>query len=121
MLIIWAPLLPLVFFPIFLHSDAIGNGVVNFAVVMTAIILFLLSCYLVIRTFFVPAFILDKNATPLESIQLSFQATRSNVLELIALLFLLTLILFISILPFGIGLIWTIPLLSINYGIVYKK
>src|SRR3990167_2732083 len=77
--------------------------------------------YLILRLFLGVAFVLDKNATPLQAIKLSFQATQSNVWHLVGLFIIQQLILIISIAPFGIGLFWTFPFLFILYGTLYKN
>jgi hypothetical protein len=80
------------------------------------IILMILSLRLILSL----AFILDKNVNPWQAIVLSFKATHGNAWRIFGFYILAYLILFLSAIPFGIGLIWTIPLIFICYGLVYK-
>lgn len=65
--------------------------------------------------------VLDKQQTAGHAIKLSWQATRSNVLRLLAICIISSLILFVSMIPFGIGLIWTIPFMYNLYAVIYKR
>src|SRR5207249_509242 len=71
----------------------------------------------------VPAlgFVLDRQQRPWEAIKSAFQVTNNNVLRLLEIHILAMLIFFISIIPLGIGLIWTIPFLYNLYAIIYKN
>jgi len=77
--------------------------------------------YLAVRLALSVAFILDKEVNPSDAIALSFQATRSNFWRLTGISILQVLILIISAIPLGIGLIWTIPFVLIVYGLIYKN
>lgn len=76
-----------------------------------------LYCRLLIST----GIVLDKKTNPWEAIKQSFRATRANVLRLVGISLILLIIFFISILPLGIGLIWSLPLLYIAYGMIYHR
>jgi hypothetical protein len=91
---------------------------------ITALIYIAISCfgiYLTIRLSLGYAFILEKKSGLFSALKQSFHATRCNVLRLLFLYFLVGLIMIVSAIPLGIGLIWTIPLYVIVYGMVYKK
>lgn len=66
-------------------------------------------------------FVLDKHSTPVIAIKQSFEATKNSVWQLIGLVLLQTMIIIVSAIPLGIGLIWTLPLSIIIYGMIYKK
>jgi len=94
------------------------------ALVMTIILSIagiFMTIYLAVRMMLSMAFVIDKETGPWESIKLSFRATQSNFWKLIGIFLLLMLIVFISAIPLGIGLIWTIPFKYINYGMIYKN
>jgi hypothetical protein len=80
-----------------------------------------LAIFLLMRLYIAPIIIITQGIGPWKAIKMSFNATRSNVCRLTVLVAINSFILAISIIPFGIGLIWTIPYLSINYGVVYRK
>lgn len=77
--------------------------------------------YLQIRMMLSTAFILDRHADFWSAIQLSFKATQHHTWPLFLLSLGIILLIFLSIIPFGIGLIWSIPFGSIVYGELYQK
>lgn len=79
------------------------------------------TCYIGIRLWLAMAFVLDKNVGPIQAIKLSFRATRGNFWNLVAIFLLQFLFIMVSLIPLGIGLIWTIPFAVILYGVVYKR
>lgn len=81
----------------------------------------ILTIYLAVRIMLSMAFVLDKEMPPFEALSSSFNATKSNFWAIIGLLLLYVLIVTVSAIPLGIGLIWTIPLGYICTGRVYKN
>lgn len=81
----------------------------------------LLLIYLAVRLYLIKVLVVFKKMNPWTAIKLSFNATKGNVWRLIGLMLINLGILIVSIIPLGIGLIWSIPYLMINYGVVYKK
>jgi uncharacterized membrane protein len=79
------------------------------------------SLYLIVRTRLGWAFLLDKELGPWQALKASFTVTRNNFWRLLGLYALNTLLVFISILPLGFGLIWSLPYVLINYGTAYRK
>jgi hypothetical protein len=77
--------------------------------------------YLIIKMILSLPYVLDKKINPWQAIKLSFEATKGNVLPLIAIYFMQIVIFIISAIPLGIGLIWTIPFMIILYGVIYKR
>jgi hypothetical protein len=77
--------------------------------------------YLSIRMCISSEFILDKAIQPFDAIKMSFKATRHNFWNCLGILILLLLIFIISLLPLGIGLIWTLPMAAICRGLIYKR
>lgn len=82
----------------------------------TAILLLCIS----IRMILAVGFLLERNANPWQAIKLSFIATRSNFFRIVAFFLIGIVILLISLIPLGLGLIWSLPFLVILYGEVYK-
>lgn len=81
----------------------------------------LAAIYVSVRVGLGMAFVLDKDMNPWEAIKSSFRVTQGNFWRIIAIYIILELIVIISALPLGIGLIWTIPYSLIMYGSVYKN
>jgi hypothetical protein len=76
--------------------------------------------FLSIRTSLSIAFVVDQAAGPIQAILSSFKSTRHNVWRLIGIYLLQFVIILVSIIPLGIGLIWSLPFALVLYGTVYK-
>ncbi len=81
----------------------------------------LLAGYVVVRLMLASSFVLDKKVGPLIAIQKSFDATRHNFWQIAGILLLEQLIILLSMIPMGIGLIWTIPFMYVVHGVIYKR
>jgi uncharacterized membrane protein len=81
----------------------------------------LITIYLAIRISLGKGIVVNERKNPIEAIKISFAATRGNFWNVLGFLLLQILVLVISIIPLGIGLIWSIPLCSIAYGLLYRK
>ena len=80
-----------------------------------------LLVYLSVRISISMAFVLDKEVQPMDAVKSSFHATRGNFWHLLAIFILQFIVIAISAIPLGIGLIWTIPFGLICYGTVYNR
>jgi uncharacterized membrane protein len=65
--------------------------------------------------------VLSGAANPCAAIKMSFIATNNNVIDLLILNIFNIGLVILSIIPLGLGLIWSIPYLFINRGVVYQK
>lgn len=81
----------------------------------------IITLYLSIRMSLSAGIVLTRFSNPVEAIKLSFRGTQSNALSILGILILIMLILIVSAIPFGIGLIWTLPLLLITYGVMFQR
>ncbi len=77
--------------------------------------------YLNFRLLLVAALILVKRVPLWRAIKLSFKATKSNVWRMLGLVIVNVLLLLVSAIPLGIGLIWSLPYSLIAYGMIYKN
>lgn len=80
-----------------------------------------LFVYLSVRMKLASAVVIVKKSNPWKAIQISFKATKSNVWRLIGLYLLTMLIVVLSAIPLGIGLIWSLPFSVIVYAMTYKN
>jgi hypothetical protein len=94
------------------------GAVVN---VILGIVWFVLFYAILFRLILGKAFVIAKQLGPVDAIKASFAATKGNVWNVIAIMIIALLILFVSAIPFGIGLIWSLPYVFINYGEMFKK
>lgn len=86
-----------------------------------AVIIGIFTIFVAIRLSLSLLFVIAEESGPIEAIKLSWQATRGNFWNLIAVIFLLVIFTIISAIPLGIGLIWTIPFGYVTFGLVYKE
>ena len=91
----------------------------SIAYIGMAIISTLFCLWFNFRMFLAPAFIIDANLPVIPAIKASFQATDYHVIKLAVLILIQMGIIIISALPLAIGLIWTLPMMFILYGVVY--
>ncbi|EKD70733.1 MAG: hypothetical protein ACD_46C00426G0004 [uncultured bacterium] len=103
---------------IFTLLSTIGLG---FLSILFFILAGLLIVYISIRIVLAPAFILDQSQNAWGAIKHSFYATRKNFWQLFAIYLIEFIIITISAIPFGIGLIWSLPFSLICYGLIYKN
>lgn len=113
-------LVPIIVIVASLFFYPISAGMLGLGILLT-LIGSLGIIYLAIRMVLAMAFILDTNAGPWNAIKLSFRATHCNFWRLLFIIVLQSVIIAISVIPLGIGLIWTLPWAFINYGVFYKK
>lgn len=65
--------------------------------------------------------ILDKNLNPIAAIKASYHATQCNFWGLFAIILIKMLVIVVSIIPLGIGLIWSLPFAFNLYGTIYNR
>lgn len=97
----------------------------GFSILLVAILSIVLLCASIYCLLPIPVFALPLMTTTqcsiFEAIQKSYSMFKRCWLRLIASLFLMLIILSISAIPFGIGLIWTIPMAYALNGIWFKE
>ena len=107
---------------LFVFMIIAASGEKNLALMLIlAVLAGLIIFYLSIRMIFATAFVVDKQSNAWDAIKLSFKITRENFWNLLLVGILLSLIIVISAIPLGIGLIWSIPFTLIVYGLLYKQ
>jgi uncharacterized membrane protein len=86
------------------------------------ILLIIPGIYLATRLqFFTFAMIEDKTLDPIEGIKKSWNVTRGKFWRIFGFSALSMLIILISIIPFGLGLIFSLPVVSISSAILYMR
>jgi len=85
------------------------------------IIAFIAGLIISVRLIIALPLVLDQRMKPWDAIKTSFEKTRHNFWHIIGIFFLQVCIIAISMIPLGIGLIWTIPFSLINFGLVYRR
>jgi len=77
--------------------------------------------YLSVATFLALQLVADRQMGPWKAVKTSIKAINHNWFPIFGLLFVLSLIMAVSCIPLGIGLIWTLPLFFISKGILYRN
>jgi hypothetical protein len=98
-----------------------GNAIFNMSVVTSLIAGAISMLYLLMRLYLTSTIIIAEKIGPIMAIKRSFKVTKAHVWQLLGLNIFNLLILFLSLIALGIGLIWTLPYVFICYGVVYKK
>lgn len=97
------------------------NSVGNLCRSISVIVSLIATLYLSMRLYLTKAIIVAEKTTPWIAIQQSLLATKSHTGKLFGLCIINIVVLIISAIPLGIGLLWSIPFCFINYGVVYKQ
>lgn len=85
------------------------------------LLLILPGIYLAIAYYFALPLVVEKNLGPWQALETSRKAITKRWFGMFGFVLLLTLIIIISAIPLGIGLIWTLPLALISMGILYRN
>lgn len=123
MVIIFIPIFLLIIFTLMMSTmfATLESSIAKFFVALPYVVITLIVIYLTFRMILGLAFVLQKNVGPWQAIKMSFQATRENVWRIFLLFILQQIIVIISAVPFGVGLIWAIPFMYILFGTIYKN
>ncbi len=65
--------------------------------------------------------VVEKGLSPWAAMEASRKAITKRWFSFLGFFILMTIIIFISMLPLGIGLIWTMPMMMIAFGIIYRN
>lgn len=89
----------------------------SFLVVLAVIAIITIAVRLMLSV----GLVLDQAMSPWSAIKTSFRLTEGNAFRLIALVIIQLAIVAVSVIPLGLGLIWTIPFSLIGYGVIYQR
>ena len=93
----------------------------NWSVIIPIILIIIPTVYISVRLQFYNYFLLDEESGIIESIKRSAEISKGYVGELFLLGAVLSIIILISIIPLGLGLIFSIPLSTMATSYVYLK
>ncbi len=74
-----------------------------------------------VRLSFVKYIVIDRNLSAWQSVKLSWQETKGFSWKIFAFILLSGIIVFVSALPFGLGLLVSIPFVSMSFAVFYRK
>ena len=103
--------------------DYISNleAIDNWSIIIPIILIIIPAVYISVRLQFYNYFLLDEESGIIESIIRSAKISKGYVGELFLLGAVLSIIILISIIPLGLGLIFSIPLSTMSTSYVYLK
>ena len=104
-----------------LDLSDLSNITKNVPAIFSTIIMIIPPIYLSVRLQFYEYFLIDEECSIIESIKKSAYISKGYVLELFILGTILSLIILISIIPMGLGLIISIPISMVAITSVYLK
>lgn len=96
---------------------------INYGIFIAVIdlVCFLVAYFILIRLSLAELVVFDKGLGPIDAIKLSFQATKGFVWRIFWLGLITVLIIIVSIIPLGVGLIWSLPFMMLIYPVIYKR
>ena len=103
------------------NLDNLSSPTGSIPTILSIIIMIVPAIYLSVRLQFYEYFLIDEECGVIESIKKSAEISKGYVLELFILGAILSLIILISIIPMGLGLIFSIPLSMVAISYVYLK
>ena len=104
-----------------IDPDNLYGSVGSVPAIVSIIIMIVPAIYLSVRLQFYEYFLIDEECGIIESIKKSADISKGYVLELFILGAALSLIILISIIPMGLGLIFSIPLSMVAISSIYLK
>ena len=93
----------------------------NLLITVGFMLLVLPGIYLAVAYAFTLPLMIDKKLGIWEAMELSRKSVTQQWFRFFVYDIMIILLIVISAIPFGIGLIWTIPMAYIGYGILYRK
>lgn len=97
------------------------TGLLMMALIYVGLLLFILpGVYLAVAYMLAIPLAVERGLSPWQALEASRKAVSQHWFKAFGLYLLLGLIVIVSALPLGIGLIWTIPLFVIAIGVVYR-
>ncbi len=95
---------------------------VVYIMMMIGFILFILpGIYLMIAYFMAMPLVVEKGMSPWQAMETSRKAITHRWFSVFTLFIIMLIILTISIIPLGIGMIWSLPMVMIAYAILYRN
>lgn len=94
---------------------------VNIMVVIGLILLVIPGIYLMISYYMALPLVAEKGMSPWQAMETSRKAITHRWFSFFGLAFVMMLIVMVSMIPLGLGLIWTMPMMLIAFGILYRN
>lgn len=99
----------------------IASIIVGIAVFIGCLVFLIPGIYLALRLQFFAAFIVEEDASFMDSIKRSWEITQGQVGQLFMLMLAMLGIMIVGILLFGIGILFAMPLIYMMYCYTFRK
>jgi len=103
------------------YGQAGAPDSVKFYVSLVYVALAIIWAYIYVRLMLFMPIILDRELGPIDALKLSSHSTKGYFWRIVGVTFLTSLIVIVSMIPAGIGLIWTLPFAYCVNATIYKK
>lgn len=104
------------FFPL------VGLQIVMMMAIVLGLVLFIVpGIYLSIALMFAVPLMLEKNLSIVDAFEASRKAVTHHWFKILGVWLVMVVIVFVSILPLGIGLFWTMPMMMAVIGVLYRR
>jgi len=90
-------------------------------ILLGLILLIIPGIYLMVAYFMAMPLVVEKGLSPWQALEVSRKTITHRWFAIFFFSIVVSLIMAVSMLPLGIGLIWTAPLMMIAYGILYRN
>jgi uncharacterized membrane protein len=90
-------------------------------IIIGFLLLILPGIYLSVAYYMALPLVAEKDMSPWQALETSRKAITRRWFSVFALFIILSIIVFISAIPLGLGLIWTMPLMIIAFGVLYRN
>ena len=77
--------------------------------------------YLMIAYYMAMPLVVEKGMSPWQALETSRKAVTHRWFSVFGFFIVIAIILVVSSIPLGLGLIWTLPMVMIAYGILYRN
>jgi uncharacterized membrane protein len=84
------------------------------------LLLILPGIYLMVAYYFAMPLLVEKNMGIWEALETSRKAVTQSWFTVFAIFILVSILIVVSMIPVGLGLIWTVPMSLVLYGVMYK-
>lgn len=84
------------------------------------ILLLIPGIYLAVAYLLAIALVVERGLSPWQALEASRKAITQHWFKVFGLLIVLGLIIIVSAIPLGIGLVWSIPLMVVAMGVLYR-
>ena len=100
----------------------LGAGILVTIVTIIGFMLFVLpGIYLSIATLLTIPLVVERKLSPWQAMMVSCKAISQHWFKVFFLFLTMNIILWISMLPLGLGLIWTLPMVIVMIGVLYNR